>query len=868
MAATAQDSSAPLRGASEKKEDTYEDDLEYSPFYGIEKGAVLQEARQFHQPQIEARKARQIITKLLYLVNQGESFTKKEASEVFFAVTKLFQHRDDELRRMVYLCIKDICRASDKVIIITSSLIKDMSSQNELYQANAIRVLCKIIDSTLLAQIERYLKQAIVDKSPVVSSAALVSGMHLLKENTDLVRRWNNEIHEVINSKQDMVQFHAVALQHALRANDRLAINKLVSGLIKGPSRINLSAMSQCLVIRFVSEVITEVQSDREGDVRPFYDFLEKCLRHKSEMVIFEAARAITKLKDFTTREITPAITVLQLFLSSSKPVLKFAAVRILNRVAMTHPLAVANCNIDMESLINDPNRSIATLAITTLLKTGNEGSVDRLLKQIGTFMSDISDDFKIVVEGGFDYKRAIVDSILILIREIPESKEAGLGHLCEFIEDCEFSYLSTQILHLLGSEGPKSSDPAKYIRFIYNRIILENATVRAAAVSSLAKFGSVDDLRSRVLILLKRALFDNDDEVCDRATLYVEQLSGSAGGIEAVVQKPERLPSKNLELALQEYLNGSTDAPFDISAVPEDAIEEDIAKSSAAAGPSGTIGGIPIMETHSISEYVEQLKSIPEFASFGALFKSCEPVQLTEEGTEYSVSMIKHIFDAHIVFQFNCMNTVAEQVLEEVKVVMDLAEAEDFDEEMIIPLTAMEFNKTGQCYTVMSRPPGSICSGKFATLLKFNLKEIDPATGEAEEGGFEDEYELEDIMISSADYVKPLRVSNFKMKWDELDPEAECVNDYGLGQRGGLSEAVEAVLETLGMYVCDGTDVIPPNARSHSVFVVGVFLGDAICLVRLSFGIDTKKNVAMKLVARGSTIDAAEAVDLIIQEG
>lgn len=48
----------------------------------------------------------------------------------------------------------------------------------------------------------------------------------------------------------------------------------------------------------------------------------------------------------------------------------------------MTHPMAVTNCNIDMESLISDQNRSIATLAITTLLKTGNESSVDRLLKQ------------------------------------------------------------------------------------------------------------------------------------------------------------------------------------------------------------------------------------------------------------------------------------------------------------------------------------------------------------------------------------------------------------------------------------------------------------------------------------------------------
>ena len=64
-------------------------------------------------------------------------------------------------------------------------------------------------------------------------------------------------------------------------------------------------------------------------------------------------------------------MTVLQLFLSSSKPVLRFTAVRTLNQVAMRHPMAVTNCNIDMESLISDTNRSIATLAITTLLKTG-----------------------------------------------------------------------------------------------------------------------------------------------------------------------------------------------------------------------------------------------------------------------------------------------------------------------------------------------------------------------------------------------------------------------------------------------------------------------------------------------------------------
>ncbi len=32
-------------------------------------------------------------------------------------------------------------------------------------------------------------------------------------------------------------------------------------------------------------------------------------------------------------------------------------------------------------------------------------------------------------------------------------------------MQDCEFTYLSTQILHLLGAEGPRTKEPAKYVR-------------------------------------------------------------------------------------------------------------------------------------------------------------------------------------------------------------------------------------------------------------------------------------------------------------------------------------------------------------------------------------------------------------------
>lgn len=55
----------------------------------------------------------------------------------------------------------------------------------------------------------------------------------------------------------------------------------------------------------------------------------------------------------------------------------------------------------------------------------------------------------------------------------------------------------------MLGNEGPKTPDPSKYIRYIYNRVILENPTVRASAVSTLAKFGAlVDSLKVMSFIL------------------------------------------------------------------------------------------------------------------------------------------------------------------------------------------------------------------------------------------------------------------------------------------------------------------------------------------------------------------------------
>ncbi|RQO95811.1 hypothetical protein POPTR_009G115100v4 [Populus trichocarpa] len=879
-----------------KKDDDH-DDEEYSPFLGIEKGAVLQEARVFNDPQLDPRRCSQVITKLLYLLNQGDYFTKTEATEVFFSVTKLFQSKDFGLRRMVYLIIKELSPSADEVIIVTSSLMKDMNSKTDMYRANAIRVLCRITDGTLLTQIERYLKQAIVDKNPVVASAALVSGIHLLQTNPEIVKRWSNEVQEAVQSRAALVQFHALALLQQIRQNDRLAVSKLVTSLTRGTVR---SPMAQCLLIRYASQVIRESANTQTGD-RPFYDFLESCLRHKAEMVIFEAARAITELSGVTNRELTPAITVLQLFLSSSKPVLRFAAVRTLNKVAMTHPMAVTNCNIDMESLISDQNRSIATLAITTLLKTGNESSVDRLMKQITNFMSDIADEFKIVVveairslclkfplkyrslmnflsnilreEGGFEYKKAIVDSIVILIRDIPEAKESGLLHLCEFIEDCEFTYLSTQILHFLGIEGPKTTDPSKYIRYIYNRVHLENATVRAAAVSTLAKFGAmVDALKPRIFVLLRRCIFDSDDEVRDRTTLYLSTLGGDGEVVETDRDTKTFLfgdldiPLVNLETSLKNY--EPSEEPFDIDSVPKEVKSQPLAEKKAPGKKPTGLGAPPAGPPSTVDAYERLLSSIPEFSDFGKPFKSSAPVELTEAETEYAVNVVKHIFDRHVVFQYNCTNTIPEQLLENVSVIVDSSEADNFAEVASKPLRSLPYDTPGQTFVAFEKPKGITAVGKFSNTLRFIVKEVDPTTGEAEEDGVEDEYQLEDLEVVAADYMMKVGVSNFRNAWESMGDEFEHVDEYGLGPRENLAEAVIAVINLLGMQPCEGTEVVATNSRSHTCLLSGVFLGNVRVLARLQFGIHGSRDVAMKLAVRSEDEAVSDTIHEIVSSG
>ena len=124
-----------------------------------------------------------------------------------------------------------------------------------------------------------------------------------------------------MNSDNVMIQYHALGLLYHLRKQDRLAITKLFSKLTKMSLK---SPYAVCLLIRMACKMIAEelggesfarlnkVEFDKITIIfqdsytkfsSPYFEFGESCLRHKSEMVIYEAAHAIVNMKRTTIRK-------------------------------------------------------------------------------------------------------------------------------------------------------------------------------------------------------------------------------------------------------------------------------------------------------------------------------------------------------------------------------------------------------------------------------------------------------------------------------------------------------------------------------------------------------------------------------------
>ena len=81
--------------------------------------------------------------------------------------------------------------------------------------------------------------------------------------------------------------------------------------------------------------------------------------------------------------------------------------------------------------------------------------------------------------------------------------------------------------------------------------------------------------------------------------------------------------------------------------------------------------------------------------------------VALTETETEYTVECVKHVFASHVVLQFNLTNTLNDQKLENVRVVLEGGDQEFEEGEVItVPCPELAFGKPSIAYVAMPLDP------------------------------------------------------------------------------------------------------------------------------------------------------------------
>ncbi len=113
-------------------------------------------------------------------------------------------------------------------------------------------------------------------------------------------------------------------------------------------------------------------------------------------MVLLEAAKSVCEISLVLGNSVDSALAVLQMLLGSSKSVVKYAALKVLNSVAAEKPSVVLLCSSELENMINHPNRSVASLAISALLKTCKAHHIHGLLQTIIQYLPDSGEEFRV----------------------------------------------------------------------------------------------------------------------------------------------------------------------------------------------------------------------------------------------------------------------------------------------------------------------------------------------------------------------------------------------------------------------------------------------------------------------------------------
>ena len=120
--------------------------------------------------------------------------------------------------------------------------------------------------------------------------------------------------------------------------------------------------------------------------------------------------------------------------------------------------------------------------------------------------------------------------------------------------------------------------------------------------------------------------------------------------------------------------------------------------------------------------------------------------------------------------------------------------------------------------------------------------------------------YVLEELEIAAADFVKQVSVVDFKEAWTTIGTDCEVVETFSLTYPS-LKQAMDAVIEYLGLVACENSANPPEGARTHTVMLSGLFLGGVQVFAIVNLRTDGGKSVGMRLTVRSTDMQVSSFV-------
>lgn len=842
-----------------------EDEEDVLPFEGIDQASALQACRVFNEVPLNIPKCLSAMTSMLYLLSTGTCLTEAEATDLFFSSTKLLQSSHPKLRRLHYILMKELSPLVEQSFIASNSLMIDIKGNNDSFKANAIRTLYAVMDSSMYTSMDRTIMECMNLSNSTVVMAALVTGLHMSSANPDMPRKWATQLAEVMKVR-GKTQYPAVALLHRLRRSDRLSVERVVSTIKRNQLR---SQLAICLVIRMCAVPLRE-DCKASADL---FEFIRTSLDDHS-LVVCESAAALSSFATLPKEAVVQLVNACTNYcLRSPDSVQRFAFVRLLNKLSISHPAAVQPAISELERLVLDHNRTIATLAILAILRTGTEEAIERLITELGAegSMRDFGDDLKMVIvdamrllnvkypkkhmvflsflsrvqseDDSSTLKQNAVETMIDMAKSNSESTESVLTHLAEFIDDCEFPHITKRVLVYLGEEAANCANPKKYVRYVYNHATLDSAEIRAVSITTLAKIAArVPALRRSIVALLRRSCHDSDDEVRDRALLYSRLF---------LMQDEEMVTTfiENIAVAVatQRLAKSMEKDSSTMPSAGRGTFERCVLRGTTSAEETAAPGLSPAM-LHGRDE----LRKIQQLRKLGEPMKTSEPLSLTERGNEFGVSVLKHMYPEHIVLQFRVTNTMTDVAFRDVTIVTDPSELEA-EPLYAIPVGTIEGGGSAYAYVVLSYTASQFPSGSVDCSFKFSMQEE-----ETDEPTDAEEYPIESFDVGICDFIVPAETMAPAMKvaWDEA-ADAETRGNFALPTIPNLSTAVQEIVRFFGMYV-EGGAPEQVTSTSHTLMMAGRVVSEdqSLILVQARVVIATDHTVALQLALRGGDAD------------